>query len=38
MSKGRTIREFVVAVLVIPTLFNFLWMSVFGKSHELMMF
>lgn len=32
ISKGRTIREFVAAVLVIPTLFNFIWMSVFGNS------
>lgn len=32
ISKGRTIREFVVAVLVIPTLFNFIWMTVFGNS------
>ena len=32
ISKGRTIREFIVAVLIIPTLFNFIWMSVFGNS------
>ncbi|SIR30033.1 choline/glycine/proline betaine transport protein [Maribacter ulvicola] len=32
ISKGRTIREFVSAVLIIPTLFNFIWMSVFGNS------
>lgn len=32
ISKGRTIREFVAAVLIIPTLFNFIWMSVFGNS------
>lgn len=32
ISKGRTIREFVTAVLIIPTLFNFIWMSVFGNS------
>lgn len=32
ISKGRTIREFIVAVLVIPTLFNFIWMTVFGNS------
>ncbi|WP_413533194.1 BCCT family transporter [Empedobacter brevis] len=32
ISKGRTIREFIAAVLVIPTLFNFIWMSVFGNS------
>ncbi|MBX2925710.1 MAG: BCCT family transporter [Chitinophagaceae bacterium] len=32
ISKGRTIKEFVAAVLIIPTLFNFIWMSVFGNS------
>ncbi|MBT2620720.1 MULTISPECIES: BCCT family transporter [Chryseobacterium] len=32
ISKGRTIREFIFAVLVLPTLFNFIWMSVFGNS------
>jgi len=32
ISRGRTIREFIVAVLLIPTLFNFLWMTVFGNS------
>ena len=32
ISKGRTIREFIGAVLVIPTIFNFIWMSVFGNS------
>lgn len=32
ISKGRTIREFVGAVLILPTAFNFLWMTVFGNS------
>ena len=32
ISKGRTIREFIAAVLILPTLFNFIWMSVFGNS------
>lgn len=32
ISKGRTIREFILAVLVIPSLFNFIWMTVFGNS------
>lgn len=32
ISKGRTIREFIVAVLLVPTLFNFLWMTIFGNS------
>ncbi|MCR4902304.1 MAG: BCCT family transporter [Butyrivibrio sp.] len=30
ISRGRTIREFVSYVLLIPTLFSFLWFSVFG--------
>ncbi|UYQ95654.1 BCCT family transporter [Chitinophaga horti] len=32
ISKGRTIREFIGAVLILPTLFNFIWMTVFGVS------
>lgn len=32
ISKGRTIREFVGAVLIIPSVFNFFWMTVFGNS------
>lgn len=32
VSKGRTIREFIAAVLIIPTLFNFVWMTIFGNS------
>jgi len=32
ISKGRSIREFIAAILIIPTLFNFIWMSVFGNS------
>lgn len=32
ISKGRTIREFIVAVLLIPTAFNFLWMTTFGNG------
>jgi choline/glycine/proline betaine transport protein len=32
ISKGRTIREFIIAVLIIPSLFNFIWMTVFGSS------
>ncbi|MCW8329902.1 BCCT family transporter [Photobacterium sp. SDRW27] len=30
VSKGRTIREFLTAVLIVPTLVTILWMSVFG--------
>lgn len=32
ISRGRTIREFICAVLILPTAFNFLWMTVFGNS------
>lgn len=30
ISKGRTIREFLTNVLLVPTLFSFLWFSTFG--------
>ncbi|UOR04078.1 BCCT family transporter [Hymenobacter aerilatus] len=32
VSKGRTIKEFVLAVLIVPTLLSFLWMTVFGST------
>ena len=32
ISKGRTIREFMIGVLFIPSAFTFLWMTVFGNS------
>lgn len=32
VSKGRTVREFVIGVLLIPSLLSFLWLSVFGGS------
>lgn len=32
ISKGRTIKEFIMGVLFVPTLFTFLWLSVFGGS------
>ncbi|AHL75348.1 choline transporter [Stutzerimonas stutzeri] len=32
ISRGRTIREFISGVLLVPTGFSFLWMSVFGDS------
>ncbi|TKT78213.1 BCCT family transporter [Aquamicrobium sp. LC103] len=32
ISRGRTVREFVIAVLFIPTGFTFLWMTVFGNT------
>lgn len=32
ISRGRTIREFIFGVLIVPTTFNVLWFSVFGNS------
>jgi glycine betaine transporter len=32
ISRGRTIREFMIGVLVVPTVFSALWFSVFGGS------
>jgi len=32
ISRGRTIREFILGVLIVPTLLTFLWISVFGGS------
>ena len=32
VSKGRTVREFLIAVMVVPTLVTLLWMSVLGMN------
>jgi choline/carnitine/betaine transport len=32
ISKGRTVKEFVLGVILIPTMLSFIWMSVFGGS------
>jgi choline/glycine/proline betaine transport protein len=32
ISRGRTIREFIVGVMLIPTVFTLLWMTIFGNS------
>lgn len=32
ISRGRTVREFVLNVLLVPTGFTFLWMTVFGNT------
>jgi choline/glycine/proline betaine transport protein len=32
ISKGRTVREFILGVLFLPALFSTLWLSVFGGS------
>ncbi|MFP4286764.1 MAG: BCCT family transporter [Candidatus Izemoplasmataceae bacterium] len=32
ISKGRSIREFILSVMLIPSLLSFFWMSVFGGT------
>jgi glycine betaine transporter len=32
ISRGRTIREFCIGVILLPTLFSLLWFSVFGGA------
>jgi BCCT family betaine/carnitine transporter len=32
VSKGRTVREFITCVLIIPTLVSILWMTTFGGT------
>jgi choline/glycine/proline betaine transport protein len=32
VSRGRTIREFVIGVLFVPVGFTFLWMTIFGDT------
>ncbi|MEL4026016.1 glycine betaine uptake BCCT transporter [Lysinibacillus endophyticus] len=32
VSRGRTIREFVIGVLLLPTVVSFIWFTVFGTS------
>lgn len=32
VSRGRTVREFILGVLLLPSLLTFLWMSVFGGT------
>ncbi|MEI4770004.1 BCCT family transporter [Psychrobacillus sp. FJAT-51614] len=32
VSRGRTIREFVIGVLLLPALVSFIWFAVFGTS------
>jgi choline/glycine/proline betaine transport protein len=32
VSKGRTIKEFVFGVLLVPTIITFIWLSAFGGS------
>lgn len=32
VSKGRTVKEFILGVLLVPSLLSFFWMSVFGGN------
>ena len=32
ISKGRTVRELVMGVLIVPSLLSFIWLSVFGGA------
>ncbi|OHV13819.1 choline transporter [Kushneria phosphatilytica] len=32
ISRGRTIREFVIGTLIIPFIFTLMWISIFGNS------
>lgn len=32
ISRGRTIREFILGVMLLPTVFTLLWMTIFGNS------
>jgi choline/glycine/proline betaine transport protein len=32
ISKGRTVREFVLGVLIVPSILTFVWVSTFGGS------
>lgn len=32
ISRGRTIRQFVIGTLIIPFVFTLLWLSIFGNS------
>ena len=32
ISKGRTVREFIISVMLVPTLVTMIWMTVFGQT------
>jgi len=32
ISRGRTIRQFVMGVMLVPSIFTFLWFSIFGDT------
>jgi len=32
ISRGRTLREFIIGVLMVPSILTFIWMTVFGNT------
>jgi choline/glycine/proline betaine transport protein len=32
ISRGRTLREFILGVMLVPTIFTLIWMTIFGNS------
>ena len=32
ISRGRTIREFILGVMIVPTIFTLIWMTIFGNT------
>jgi choline/glycine/proline betaine transport protein len=32
ISRGRTIREFILGVMIVPTVFTLIWMTIFGNT------
>ena len=32
VSKGRTVREFIMALLIVPTTIGLIWFTVFGVT------
>lgn len=38
ISRGRTIREFILGVMLVPTAFTLLWMTIFGNSAIALIF
>lgn len=32
ISRGRTIKEFIIGVLLVPTGFTFIWLTIFGNT------
>lgn len=38
ISRGRTIKEFISGVIILPSLFTFLWMTIFGNGALYLVF